>query len=581
MRVLVLAGAAALTFTMPITIAIVVVLVVVVTSYQQTIHAYPGGASSYIVASDNLGPPAGLTAAASLLTDYVLTVAVSIAAGVAALTSIFPVLFPERVVISLAFVLLICLGNLRGIRESGLIFAAPCYVYLVAIFGLLAFGLFRVITNDLPTAPALPHAAEAAATSTLGLLLVLRAFASGSVALTGVEAVSDGVPAFSPPEPKHAQTVLLLMGGLFATIFLGMSFLAGRMGILPDPTEETTVISQLTSALVGGGSFYHYFVQISTALLLVLAANTAFSDFPRLSSILARDGYWPRQFSYRGDRLAFSTGIFVLTGLACLLLIGFDASVTNLIPLYTVGVFIAFTLSQSGMVKHWWRRRGTESGWQRRAVVNGFGAIATGIVAVVVASVKFALGAWVVLVLIPLLIGLMVAIHRHYRGVAEAMTMDLAPPFTATGAPRVIVPVSRLDRAAYRALRFARSLGGELVAVHVSDNAADAEAMQQRWAEWNTGVELVIVESPYRSLLPPLLAYIDAIRLTDPGAPVVIVVAEFVPRYFWQNFLHNQAALRLKVHLLARPNTIVVDVPTHLGQAVEETGVASSPREGR
>ena len=329
MRVLILAGAGALMLTMPITIAIVIVLVVVVTSYQQTIRAYPTGGGSYIVASDNLGPVPGLAAAASLLIDYVLTVAVSVAAGVAALTSVFPALFDERIVISVGFVLLICLGNLRGIRESGTIFAAPAYIYLFAIFGLLGYGLFRYVTGTMPAYTVPPEWGAAEGASTLGVLLILRAFSSGSVALTGVEAVSNGVPAFSPPEAKHAQRVLIIMGTAFVTIFLGMSFLAGRVGILPDPTEQTTVISQLASVLVGAGSPYHYLVQISTALLLILAANTAYSDFPRLSSILARDGYWPRQFQYRGDRLAFTTGIFVLTILAAALLVGFRASVTS------------------------------------------------------------------------------------------------------------------------------------------------------------------------------------------------------------------------------------------------------------
>lgn len=582
MRVLVLAGAGALMLTMPITIAIVLVLVVVVTSYQQTIRAYPTGGGSYIVASDNLGPLPGLVAAASLLTDYVLTVAVSVAAGVAALTSIFPVLFDERVVISVGLVLLICLGNLRGIRESGTIFAAPAYIYLLAIFGLLGYGLFRYLTGTLPTytAPTAWGATEGA--STLGVLLILRAFSSGSVALTGVEAVSNGVPAFSPPEAKHAQRVLLLMGGAFLTIFLGISFLAGRIGILPDPTEQTTVISQLTSTLVGNGSPYHYLVQISTALILILAANTAYSDFPRLSSILARDGYWPRQFQYRGDRLAFSTGIFVLTIFAAALLVVFQASVTNLIPLYTVGVFIAFTLSQSGMVRHWWKLKDADPGWWRRAAVNAVGALATGIVAVVVGVAKFALGAWVVLILVPVIMAIMMAIHRHYRGVQTALTVDAVPEFSRIEAPQVLVPVSRLDRAAYRAIRFAQSISPAVIAVHVSESTAEAGAMQQRWDAWGTGVELVIVESPYRSLLPPLLAYIDAIRATEADRPVVVVIAEFVPRYFWQNFLHNQAALRLKMHLLSRPNVIVANVPSHLGETqTAERAEAEAPSTNR
>jgi amino acid transporter len=574
MRVLVLAGAGALMFTMPITIAIIAVLAIVVTSYQQTISAYPTGGGSYIVASDNLGPLPGLTAGASLLTDYVLTVAVSVAAGVAALTSIFPALFADRVELAVLFVLLICLGNLRGIRESGTIFAAPAYIYLVAIFGLLGYGLFRYVTGTLPSYVPPPAWRQSEGVSALGLLLVLRAFSSGSVALTGVEAVSNGVPAFAPPETKHAQRVLILMGTFFCTIFLGMSFLSGKLGILPDPTEQTTVISQLAAALVGAGSPYHYLVQLSTAVLLVLAANTAFSDFPRLSSILARDGYWPRQFQYRGDRLAFSTGILVLTGLAVILLILFRASVTNLIPLYTIGVFVAFTLSQTGMVRRWYRLRDEVPGWRRRAAVNGVGAVATGIVAIVVGVAKFALGAWVVMVLIPLLMAVMLAIHRHYRGVEAAMALDEpTSPIPVDAAPRVVVPIAKLNRAGYRALRFARSISQDVLVVHVSDDPREAEAMRARWDAWNTGLELVIIESPYRSLLPPLLAYIDALRETHRAGPIVVVLAEFVPRHFWQYALHNQAALRLKFRLFFRPNVIVVDVPSHLGQLADEVSV--------
>src|SRR4051794_8712774 len=400
MRVLALAGAGALALTMPITVVIVVVLAIVIVSYRQTIAAYPSGGGSYIVASDNLGKLPGLTAAAALLTDYVLTVAVSVAAGVAALTSIFPWLFGDRVPLGVVLVIAIGLVNLRGIRESGLVFSIPTYVYLVAIFGVLGVGFLHVVTGTLPEYHA-PEAWQAAATTQpLGILLILRAFSSGSVALTGTEAVSNGVPAFRRPETKNARTVLLLMGGFFATIFLAMSFLSGQLGILPDPTEQETVVSQLTRTLVGAGTPWHYLVQLSTAVLLVLAANTAFADFPRLSSILARDGFLPRVFQFRGDRLAFSTGIVVLAIVASALIVAFEGSVTNLIPLYTVGVFVAFTLSQAGMVRRWWRRRDEVTGWRHRAAVNGIGAVTTGVVAIEVAASKFLLGAWVVLILI-------------------------------------------------------------------------------------------------------------------------------------------------------------------------------------
>ena len=566
MRVLLLAGLGAMAaLTLPITLAIIVVLAIVVASYQQTLRAYPNGGGSYIVASDNLGPFPGLVAAGALLTDYVLTVAVSIAAGVAALTSIFPQFYDERVAIGVVFVILLAVGNLRGIRESATIFAAPTYVYLIAIFGLLVFGLFRWATGSLPAYTAPDAWREAAVVEPLGLLLVLRAFASGSVALTGVEAVSNGIPAFKPPEWKHAQIVLVLMGTFFGTIFLGMSLLAGQLGIVPDPTEAETVVSQLTRTLVGEGTPYHYLVQISTSLLLVLAANTAFADFPRLASILARDRFAPNYFQFRGDRLAFTTGIVALAALSAVLIVAFGGSVTNLIPLYTVGVFVAFTLSQVGMVVHWHKVR--DRGWQWRAAMNGLGACATAIVAVIVGVAKFALGAWMVLVLIPLLIAVMWGIHRHYRAVEDALTLDRARVrLPRRAAPRVIVPIGRLDRATLEALAFAGSITPFVTAVHVTDDALSAERMKDRWQELalGNGMELVVLESPFRALIPPLVAYIDALASQDPERPVTVVLSEFVPRRPWEYLLHNQAALRLKVRLFFRKNTVVVDVPYHV-----------------
>jgi amino acid transporter len=570
MRVLTLAGIGAISLTMPITIAIVGVLAIVVASYQQTIRAYPNGGGSYIVASDNLGPAAGLTAAAALLTDYVLTVSVSIAAGVAALTSIAPWLYDQRVLLGVAFVGLLCLGNLRGLRESATLFSIPTYAYLVAIFGLLGYGLWRAATGDLPAyaAPSAWRPVEGA--QALGLILILRAFASGSVALTGTEAVSNGVPAFKPPEWKRAQLVLILMGTSFGAIFLGMSFLAGRIGILPDPTEQTTVVSQLTALLVGEGTPYHYFVQLSTALLLVLAANTAFADFPRLSSILARDGFMPRQFAYRGDRLAFTIGIVVLSVLSAVLIVSFSGSVTELIPLYTIGVFVAFTLSQTGMVRHWWKVRATERAWQRRAAFNAIGAMATAVVAVVVGVAKFAFGAWMILILIPVLIAIMWNIHRHYRLVGDALTVDRADGLLAIRKPRVIVPVSRIDRATLSALSFARAIAPDAIAVHVSDGPEEAAEMRRRWEPLRGEMQLAIVESPYRVLIAPLLAYIDALERQDPERPVTVVLSEFVPRRSWDYLLHNQTALRLKLRLFFRRNTVVVDVPYHLDDAYRD-----------
>jgi amino acid transporter len=579
MRVVVAAGAGALALTMPLTVAIVVVLAVVVISYQQTIRAYPSGGGSYIVASDNLGRLPGLVAAAALLTDYVLTVAVSIAAGVAALTSIVPALFDWRVVLGVAFVAALWLGNLRGIRESANIFAIPTYVYLVAIYGLLGFGLWRFVGGSLPAyTPPAGWLGHEAATSGLSLLLILRAFASGSVALTGTEAVANGVPAFTPPESRHAGQVLILMGLFFGSIFIGISFLAAQLGVVPDPTEQETVISQIARTLVGAGTPYHYLIQVSTALLLVLAANTAFADFPRLASILGKDRYMPRQFAFRGDRLAFSVGIMVLALLAAVLIVAFGGSVTNLIPLYTVGVFVAFTLSQAGMVRHWYRLRHAQRGWQWRAGLNGAGAVATGLVAIIVGIAKFALGAWMILLLIPLLIGVMWAIGEHYR----ALERELATPWTAgfvpRRQPRVIVPISRMDRPGLAALAYARSISDDVTAVHVSDDRGELEEMQRRWEEWGGPVPLVILESPYRALLSPLLAYLDATQTLDPARPTTIVIAEFVPRHIWEYPLHNQTALRLKFRLFFRPNTVVTDVPYHVNGRDPGPGALSPPQ---
>ena len=540
-------------------------LAIVVTSYQQTIQAYPTGGGSYIVASDNLGPFPGLVAAGALLIDYVLTVAVSIAAGVAALTSIFPDLFAYRVALGVGFVLLIGLGNLRGIRESGAIFTAPAYVYLVAIFGLLGYGFLRYALGDLPayTAPAAWQ--EAHGTQALGLLLILRAFSSGSVALTGTEAVSNGVPAFKPPEARHAQMVLILMGASFAAIFLGMSFLAGQLGILPDPSEQTTVVSQLARAFVGDSPFL-YLIQISTALLLVLAANTAFADFPRLLSILARDRFVPRLFAFRGDRLAFTGGIVLLSLLSVLLIVVFRGSVTNLIPLYTVGVFVAFTLSQSGMVVHWWRLRDHQPRWQMRAAINGIGAVTTGIVAIEVAISKFQLGAWMVLVLVPLLIAMMWGIGQHYRRIVGAQRPE-TPLDPDQVQLRPIIPIANLAVPAQQALAFARAIVPDeaITLVHVSDDVTAAERLRTEWERWPHGkTHLMVIESPYRTLAGPLLRYIDEVERASPGDTLMIILPEYVPGRWWEHLLHNQTALRLKAALLFHPGIIVANVPYHV-----------------
>ncbi len=567
MRILVLGGIGAISLTLPITIAIVVILGIVATSYMQTIKAYPNGASSYIVASDNLGTLPGLTAAAALLIDYTLTVAVSVSAGVAAITSIVPSLFHERVIIAVVIVAVLMLGNLRGIRESGSIFMAPTYLYIVTVGAMIGIGLFRqFVLGNLGTFDAPPDwlTARAGAQQMVGIaavFLALRAFSSGAAGLTGVEAVSDGVPAFKPPEWRNARITLLFQVTIFGALFLGISSLASAIHVIPDPKEVHTVLGLLTKHVVGDGWFL-IVIQVATALILALAANTSFADFPRLSSFLARDGFMPRQFGFRGERLAFTTGIIALSGLAALLLIVFDASVTALIPLYTLGVFVAFTLSQSGMVVRWFQRR--EKGWQVGLVVNGLGAATTGVIVVIVASTKFLSGAWLVMVLAPILILLMLSIRAHYRSMSIALQ---AVPGSADDAdldPIVIVPLARLDRPARRALAFARTISPHATAVHITNDPHTAEQLREHWETLGGPMELVVVESPYRALVGPLLRYMDALQSLHPTRPIVVVLAEVVPRHWWENLLHNQTSLRLKLRLFGRKNTIVVDVPFHL-----------------
>jgi amino acid transporter len=564
MRVLAFAGIASLFLTVPLAALIIVMLAIVTVSYRQTIKAYPMGASSYIVASDNLGDRAGILAASALLIGYVVTVAVSVSAGVAAMTSIIPEIYDYKVFISVALVGLLMLGNLRGIRESGSIFMAPTYLYIVVMLGVVAWGLVQSLTGTLVPFDA-PQAWVDYWNTTgqaLGLFIILRAFSQGAVALTGVEAISDGVPAFKPPEWKNARTTLTWAALIFGILFLGIAYLGSALGIVPDPDEQQTVLSLLVRQIAGSGPIL-IVAQVATALLLVLAANTSFADFPRLSSFLARDGFLPRQFAFRGERLAFTTGILALSGMAALLLWMFDASVSGLIPLYTLGVFIAFTLSQTGMMLRWLRRH--EDGWQRGTFINGLGAATTGIVMLVVGTSNFFAGAWLVIVLVPLLMLLLSGIRRHYRALDHRLALERIPAGKEVAAePIVIVPVARLDRTARQAIAFARSISKTATAVHITNNPESAAELRERWPDWAGETELVVVESPYRALVGPLLRYLDALQAQDPGRPVLVVLSEVVPRHWWENLLHNQTALRLKLRLFSRPNTIVADVPYHL-----------------
>ncbi|MBI4505286.1 MAG: APC family permease [Chloroflexi bacterium] len=569
MRVLALAGLGVLVLTTPISLIIVGLLVIVVVSYFQVIRTYPGGGGSYVVARENLGTGAGLVAAAAVISDYILTAAVSTAAGVAALTSAFPELFEQRVLVSLAVLAATAILNLRGVRESGTAFALPTALYIVTVLGVLGYGVVRELTGTLPAYTPPPEWTTHWQAEPLALLLLLRAFSSGAVALTGVEAISNGVPAFKPPEARHAQIALVLTATIFGTVFLGISFLAGRAGMVPDPREAETVLSQVARTVLGGTGPVYYVLQLATAVLLVIATNTAFNGFPRLAYVLARDRFLPSQFQYRGDRLAFNVGIVTLAILAGVLIVAYEGSVSGLIPLYTVGVFLAFTLSQTGLVRRWLRLRASERGWRWRAALNAVGAAATGIVLVVVAVSKFALGAWMVLVLIPPMVFVMWAIHRHYTAVEAALTVkDPSELLTSTRPPTVVVPVAQLNRATLRALAFARSISRDIIAVHVAADPEEYGDFRRRWEEWSPGAALLIIESPYRSLVPPLVAFVEATAQRDSRRPVVVVLAEFLPRHFWEWFLHNQTALRLKLRLFFLSNTIVVDVPYHLDEPV-------------
>ncbi len=568
MRVLVLAGLVALSFTLPLSLAVLVVLVTVVISYEQVIRGYPGGGGSYAVASENLGELPGLIAAAALLIDYTLTVAVSIAAGMAALTSAFPSLYPYRVELALLAIGLLTVGNLRGIREAGNIFAAPTYLFVVSVLGLIGIGLWHYLTGTLPTfTPPPSWIAAEQGVQAVTLILILRAFSSGLTALTGTEAISNSVPAFKPPEIHNARITLAAMGVLLAVMFLGVSFLTAHMSIIPDPAEEQTVLS-LVARLLVGQSWYFYLVQFATMLILVLAANTSFAGFPRLAAILAQDRFFPRQFMFRGERLAFNTGILALAGLAAALEIIFRGSVTALIPLYAVGVFTAFTLAQSGMVVHWWRSR--EPGWRHSMVINAAGAIMTGVATIMIAVSKFLTGAWIVLVLVPLIVWQLRKIHRHYERVATQLRLSPEQirhwprPVDEAGITPVIVPVDRLNQASLNALAYAGRISNDVNAVHISTSEDDAEAIRTQWDQSGVRIPLTIIESPYREMIGPLVDFIEQQHVEKGCKTLTVVVPEFVPAHLYELPLHMQTAWLLRTTLWTHPGIVVTSVPYHL-----------------
>jgi amino acid transporter len=565
LRVLVLAGASALFISIEVAVAITVLLTVVSFSYRQVCRAYPSGGGAYVVARENISQIAGLIAAAALFIDYIMTVAVSTASAVSQAYSVWPALYDIRIEIALASIALITVANLRGLRESGNIFAVPTYLFVGMALAMISLGVFRIATGTVPDLPdpayviKPPDPVEA-----LTVILLLRAFAGGAVALTGVEAIANGVPAFKPPEAKNAANTMTMMAVLLGVLFIGITFVGNRFGIQPTTEAGPTAIAQVSSSVFGAGSPLFVLFQISTALILFLAVNTSFNAFPRLAAILAEDGFMPRQFSIRGDRLAYSWGIVALAAVAALLLVVFQGDVHLLIPLYSVGVFICFTLSQAGMVRHWLTVK--EPGWKWRLTINGLGAVLTFVVLIVVASVKFTSGAYLVLVLIPALVVLMLFINRQYG--ASARQLALQPGFVVPPPgrdERAVIPVPALNRAVVRAVNVARSIADDVMAVYISSDPEDSAIMRAGWEEAVPGIPLVIVESPYRALVGPLMAYLDVLdRAWPPDKPepiTFIVIPEYVASHWWERILYNQSARRLRTVLLGRPHTVVVDVP--------------------
>ncbi|HEX5466117.1 MAG TPA: APC family permease [Candidatus Limnocylindrales bacterium] len=563
LRVLTLAGAAALVASIWVSAAIAVMLAVVVVSYRQVCQVFPGGGGAYAVARAELRPILGLVAAAALFIDYVMTVAVSTSAALDQLASLAPPAGPYKVLIAVVVIAAMTLANLRGLRESGNIFAVPTYAFVVLALGVVVVGLLHVVTGSVVPLPRQPDAVGLGADS-LSLFLLLKAFASGSVALTGVEAIANGVPAFKPPEARNAANTMLAMTILLGTTFIGISLVASAYGVVPSVGGYPSVIALIAGAVFGAGSLLQGVLLVATMLILFLAANTSYNAFPRLAAILAEDGYLPRQFTFRGDRLVYSWGVVLLAGLAAGLLVIFGGTTTLLIPLYAVGVFVCFSLSQAGMVRHWLRLRGP--GWRWRLVVNGFGALLTTIVLVIVVSEKFVAGAYLVVILIPVLVAAMVFIERQYRH--SARRLEIRPEAvipTPHREERVVIPVAGLDRSVVQAINVGRSISQDLRAVLVSDRPDEAAALRARWERQLSNVPLVIVESPYRALVGPLVAYLDVLDRSwppDRAAPITFVVLpEYVAPSWWERALYNQTVDRLRRALLGRPHTVVVNVP--------------------
>ncbi|NOT06395.1 MAG: APC family permease [Anaerolineales bacterium] len=559
---LLIAGSAGLSMAWPIGLIIIVVLSIAAVSYYQTIHAYPSGGGSYIVARSNLGTLPGLVAAGALLIDYILTAAVSLTAGVDAFASAFPIIWPYRVVVALVLLGLITLINMRGMRETGTLMSIPVYLFLFTYLPMLAYGLF-ILWRDGPGELAV---VAPVATQPVTLFLLLHAFATGCTALTGIEAISNGVPAFKSPESDNAGRTLIIMAFLMGILFLGSIGLTQSLAIVAGPQE--TILSALARRIMGNGGFY-FIIQVSTMLVLTVAANTSFADFPRVAALLAKDGFLPRQFTGLGDRLVFVNGILILSGATAALIILFQGDTHLLVPLFAVGAFLAFTLSQSGMVLHWWRERGSH--WQLKTLANAVGALATGVTLLVVGITKFLDGAWITIVVIPLLVVMFLRIRKHYQNLSEQLSMHGLPPtlrpFTQL---RVVIPVSGVHRGVVDAVRYALAISNDVTGVYVELSPGDSHEMKEKWNHFWPDIPLVVVPSPYRSVIQPLLEFLDKTDVDhNDGQQATVVLPEFVPAHWWQTILHNQTAWMLKAALLyhrrnLRYQRVIIDVPYYL-----------------
>jgi amino acid transporter len=575
--ILALAGSAALGISLPIAGAIAVLLVIVTISYEQTIHAYPGGGGAYIVARDNLGEAPAQVAGAALLTDYILTVSVSISSGVAQIASAFPALNPYRVPVAVGLIAVMTVLNLRGVRESGRAFAVPSYFFIFMAVLMVAAGFYRYFTGGLPPVTGV-EPLHVEALQPLTLFLILRAFSSGSAALTGIEAISNGTTAFNEPRSRNAGLTLIWMSGILTSLFLSITFLANRAGALPSHTE--TVISQLARTIYGGPGWLYLATVGATMVILIMAANTSFAGFPRLAALQAGDGFLPKQLTFRGSRLVYSYGIVLLAASASLLIILFQARTNALIPLYAIGVFLSFTLSQTGMTVRWWRASKLQPGqavprlgsvlhydakWRLKLIVNGFGAVCTFVVMIVFAVTKFTQGAYIVVGLIPALVLLFYRIQHHYRHVAGHLSLERfgAPPRVRRH--RVLVPIGGVHRGVVHALRYARSLSEDVTALYVSVDPDETEILKRKWERWGDGIRLKVIESPYRVLIEKILQYVDEVEADrQPHEVLTIVVPRFIPEHPAYDVLHAQTARLLRWALLGRKGIVVAEVPYHL-----------------